>query len=60
MAVALNFAPIVLGTETDGSITCPASVNGLYAIKTKHGASITPMVLFFQAAKTLLGLWLIP
>ncbi|KTF09024.1 amidase family protein [Pseudoalteromonas carrageenovora] len=33
VAVALNFAPIALGTETDGSITCPASVNGVYAIK---------------------------
>ena len=33
VAVALNFAPIALGTETDGSITCPASVNGVYALK---------------------------
>ena len=37
MAVALNFAPIALGTETDGSITCPASVNGVYAIKPSMG-----------------------
>ena len=39
VAVALNFAPIALGTETDGSITCPASVNGV-CYKTKHGPSI--------------------
>lgn len=37
VAVALNFAPIALGTETDGSITCPASVNGVYAIKPSMG-----------------------
>ena len=37
VAVALNFATIALGTETDGSITCPASVNGVYAIKPSMG-----------------------
>jgi Asp-tRNA(Asn)/Glu-tRNA(Gln) amidotransferase A subunit family amidase len=37
VAIALNFAPVALGTETDGSITCPASVNGVYAIKPSMG-----------------------
>ena len=47
VAVALNFAPIALGTETDGSITCPASVNGVYAIKPSMGqvsrAGVVPL-----------------
>ncbi|MEL0646161.1 amidase family protein [Pseudoalteromonas agarivorans] len=37
VAIALNFAPVALGTETDGSITSPASVNGIYAIKPSMG-----------------------
>lgn len=47
VAVALNFVPIALGTETDGSITCPASVNGVYAIKPSMGqvsrAGVVPL-----------------
>ncbi|MGO2478102.1 MAG: amidase family protein [Pseudoalteromonas sp.] len=37
VALALNFATVTLGTETDGSIICPASVNGVYAIKPSMG-----------------------
>ncbi|WP_166109561.1 amidase family protein [Pseudoalteromonas sp. Z9A5] len=37
VAIALNLAPVALGTETDGSITSPASVNGIYAIKPSMG-----------------------
>lgn len=37
VALALNFATVTLGTETDGSITCPASVNGVYAVKPSMG-----------------------
>ncbi|WP_394201594.1 amidase family protein [Shewanella waksmanii] len=37
VAVALDLAPVSLGTETDGSITCPASANGVYAIKPPMG-----------------------
>ena len=29
MAVASGFAWAAIGTETDGSITCPASLNGI-------------------------------
>ncbi len=36
-AVAANLAPVALGTETDGSILCPASVNGVVGIKPTVG-----------------------
>ncbi|WP_115720367.1 amidase family protein [Gallaecimonas mangrovi] len=37
-AVAAGMADAAIGTETDGSITCPAAVNGLVAIKPTLGA----------------------
>lgn len=36
-AVAANFAWAAIGTETDGSITCPASVNGIVGLKPTVG-----------------------
>lgn len=36
-ATAANLCTISIGTETDGSITCPASVNGLVGIKPTVG-----------------------
>lgn len=36
-AVAANFAVLAVGTETDGSIVCPASVNGIVGIKPTLG-----------------------
>jgi amidase len=36
-AIAANLAVVGVGTETDGSITCPASVNGLVGIKPTLG-----------------------
>ncbi len=33
VAVALGYAPLALGTETDGSIICPAAINGIVGIK---------------------------
>jgi amidase len=35
--VAAGFAPVALGTETDGSIVCPANVNGVVGIKPTVG-----------------------
>ena len=36
-AVAANFCAVAVGTETDGSIVCPASVNGTVGIKPTVG-----------------------
>jgi amidase len=37
VAVAANLCVVAIGTETDGSITCPASVSGLVGIKPTVG-----------------------
>ncbi|MDX1482105.1 MAG: amidase [Woeseiaceae bacterium] len=36
-AVAANLAVLAVGTETDGSIVCPASINGIVGIKPTLG-----------------------
>lgn len=36
-AVAIGLAPAAIGSETDGSITCPASVNGVVGFKPTVG-----------------------
>ncbi|NUU35051.1 amidase family protein [Pseudomonas sp. C2B4] len=36
-AVAAGFAPLTVGTETSGSISCPASMNGVVGIKPTVG-----------------------
>lgn len=46
-AVSAGFIPFALGTETDGSLTCPASINGIVDIKPTLGlasrAGIVPI-----------------
>ena len=46
-ALAARLAPLAVGTETDGSITCPASLNGVAGIKpavgTVPGGGIVPI-----------------
>jgi len=37
VAVAAGFAPVAIGTETDGSVVCPANANGLVGIKPTVG-----------------------
>jgi amidase len=37
VAVALGYVPVAIGSETDGSIVCPASVNGVVGFKPTHG-----------------------
>lgn len=37
VAVAARLAPLAVGTETDGSIVCPAAVNGVVGIKPASG-----------------------
>ncbi len=36
-AVAANLCTVAVGTETDGSVTCPSSVNGIVGIKPTVG-----------------------
>jgi len=36
-ALAAGLAPLALGTETDGSITCPSSLNGIVGLKPTVG-----------------------
>jgi amidase len=36
-AVAANLSPLAVGTETDGSITCPSQTNGIVGIKPSLG-----------------------
>jgi amidase len=40
-AVAAGLSPLSVGTETDGSIICPASVNGVVGLKPTVGAVST-------------------
>ena len=37
VAVAVGLAPVAIGTETNGSITCPASANGVVGFKPTVG-----------------------
>ena len=37
VAVARGYVPIAIGSETDGSIVCPAAVNGVVGFKPTHG-----------------------
>jgi amidase len=37
VAIAANLAVVAVGTETDGSIVCPSSINGLVGIKPTLG-----------------------
>jgi len=37
VAAAANFATVTIGTETDGSVTCPAAMNGIVGIKPTLG-----------------------
>lgn len=50
-AVAAGFAPLAIGTETDGSITCPASLNGVAGIKPTVGAVPTGGVVPISASQ---------
>jgi amidase len=47
VAVSANLAPLAIGTETNGSIVCPSSVNGIVGIKPTVGlisrAGIVPI-----------------
>lgn len=50
-AIAAGFAPLAVGTETDGSIICPASLNGLVGIKPTVGVVSTHGVVPISASQ---------
>jgi hypothetical protein len=50
-AVAARLAPLAVGTETDGSITCPASLNGLAGLKPTVGTIPTAGVVPIAASQ---------
>lgn len=50
-AVAAGLAPLAVGTETDGSITCPASLNGVVGIKPTVGTVSTERVIPVSASQ---------
>ena len=50
-AVAAGLAPLAVGTETDGSIVCPASVNGVVGLKPTVGAVPTGGVVPISASQ---------
>jgi amidase len=50
-AVAARLAPFAVGTETDGSITCPSSLNGLAGMKPTVGTIPTTGVVPISASQ---------
>jgi amidase len=50
-ALAAGLAPLAIGTETDGSITCPASLNGVAGIKPTVGSIPTDGVVPISASQ---------
>jgi amidase len=50
-AVAAGLVPLSIGTETDGSITCPASLNGVVGIKPTVGSVPTEGVVPISASQ---------
>ncbi len=50
-AVAAGLVPLAVGTETDGSIVCPASVNGVVGLKPTVGTVPTAGVVPISASQ---------
>ncbi len=50
-AVAAGLAPFAVGTETDGSITCPSSLNGVVGLKPTVGLVSTEGVVPLSASQ---------
>ncbi|MFN6971008.1 MAG: amidase [Rheinheimera sp.] len=55
VAVAADMALLAVGTETDGSITCPAAVNGVVGIKPTHGAVSGSGIIPIAASQDIAG-----
>lgn len=54
-AIAASLATAGIGTETDGSITCPAAVNGLVGLKPTVGLVSRDGIIPISPARTLPG-----
>ena len=50
-ALAAGLAPLAIGTETDGSIVCPASLNGVVGLKPTVGLIPTTFVVPISASQ---------
>lgn len=55
VAVAARLTPLAVGTETDGSIVCPAGVNGVVGLKPAHGSVSTQGVIPLAASQDTVG-----
>ena len=55
IAVAANLTAVSLGTETDGSIVCPAGVNGVVGIKPTVGLTSRSGVIPISATQDTVG-----
>jgi amidase len=54
-AVAAGFVPFAIGTETDGSVICPASLCGVVGVKTTLGLIPTDGVIPISASQDTVG-----
>jgi len=55
IAVAANLIAVSIGTETDGSITCPAGINGIVGIKPTVGLTSRAGVIPISATQDTVG-----
>lgn len=55
VAVAADFTLLAVGTETDGSITCPAAINGIVGIKPTRGAVSGEGIIPIASAQDIAG-----
>src|SRR5499427_2345623 len=55
IAVAANLIAVSIGTETDGSITCPAGINGIVGIKPTVGLTSRAGVIPISASQDTVG-----
>lgn len=55
VAVAANLCVVAVGTETDGSVTCPASTNGIVGIKPTVGLASRTGIIPISATQDTAG-----
>ena len=57
VAVAAGYVPLAVGTETDGSILCPAALNGIFGFKPTLGVLPTKGVVPIASSQDTVGLF---